>query len=163
MQALNSNIDSNYFDGTLTNPAAREVVRNVFATVSSSTKLRTRSLIPELSTKAKNAISKIKSFKNLKEDWDSYKANIISHSAIENAINFIKKIDKEDFIQVYFVAPVPDGGVLCEYKNNNGESAEIYFNFDGFNEIVIFDSDNEVILEGELDKELVSFKRYMHE
>ena len=107
----------------------------------------------EFSIDTRKAIVKINTFKSLKPNWDSYDADEISEIAINNAIEFIKELEKYNLI-VYFVSPVRDGGVFVEYQNNNnGKSIEVFFNQDGSNELVLFDNNKEVILEGTVEND----------
>lgn len=125
----------------------------------SYTTVVTKELVHTISYKSKIAISKIESFKNLNDNWDSYGAEIPSLIAIENAKNFIKLANK-DGLEVYFTAPGRNGDVLVEFQLTNRISAEIYFNRDGSDELLIF-GDAECITEGNIDSnyiELISYK-----
>jgi hypothetical protein len=119
----------------------------------------TKELIHNISYKSKIAIEKIDSFLNLNDNWDSYGAETLSKIAIENAKNFIK-LANNDGLEVYFTAPGRNGDVLVEFQFSKRISAEIYFNSDGSNELLIF-GDTECITEGSIESnyiELITYK-----
>jgi hypothetical protein len=94
-------------------------------------------------------IMKIKSFSNLQPNWDSYGAEVPSSISMNNSIDFIYQLDDRE-LQPYFVAPGNNGEVLVEYKKEN-RAAEIYFNPDGTNELLLFENNN-LIIESTVDK-----------
>lgn len=99
-----------------------------------------------VSQKSIRAIQKINSFINLQNNWDSYEALKPSITSINNAIKFIREADK-DGLEVYFTAPGRNKDILVEYQITPEISAEIYFNEDGTNELLIFGR-NECFVEG---------------
>ena len=103
---------------------------------------------PPLSNAAMKAASKILGFRNIADNWDSYGAEKPSESAIVNALSFIRVIDAHG-IPVYFTAPGPNGEIVVELRKGNYE-AEVYFNADNSNEILIYEGDT-CISEGMLD------------
>ena len=103
---------------------------------------------PPLSNAAMKAASKILGFRNFADNWDSYGAEKPSESAIVNALSFIRVIDAHG-IPVYFTAPGPNGEIVVELRKGN-YGAEIYFNADNSNEVLIYDGDA-CISEGLLD------------
>ncbi len=103
---------------------------------------------PPLSNAAMKAASKILGFKNLTDNWDSYEAEKPSENAIVNTVSFIRTIDAHE-IPVYFSAPGPNGEIVVELRKRNYE-AEIYFNADNSNEVLIYEGDT-CISEGMLD------------
>lgn len=103
---------------------------------------------PPLSNAAMKTASKILGFRNYADNWDSYGAEKPSESAIVNALSFIRVIDAHG-ISVYFTAPGPNGEIVVELRKGNYE-AEVYFNADNSNEILIYEGDA-CISEGVLD------------
>ena len=103
---------------------------------------------PPLSNAAMKAASKILGFRNFADNWDSYGAEKPSENAIVNALSFIRVIDAHG-IPVYFTAPGPNGEIVVELRKGNYE-AEVYFNADNSNEILIYEGDT-CISEGMLD------------
>lgn len=103
---------------------------------------------PPLSNAAMKAASKILGFRNYADNWDSYGAEKPSESAIVNALSFIRVIDAHG-ISVYFTAPGPNGEIVVELRKGNYE-AEVYFNADNSNEVLIYEGDT-CISEGRLD------------
>ena len=98
---------------------------------------------PEMSFSIRRAINKIKSYCDLENNWDGYGAVKPADMTIHNAINFLRRAD-EDGLEVYFVAPGPNGKIVIEFKKDNLE-AEVYFDGDGTEQVLIYDVDNCVI------------------
>lgn len=65
-----------------------------------------------------NAINLIKSYSSLRSNWDSYNAIPPSNQAIQKAITFILWLSDYN-IDVFFVAPTPNGDILVEIKEGN--------------------------------------------
>lgn len=63
-------------------------------------------------------ISIVRSFLLLKENWDSYNAQKPSFEAIIKAISFSLWLSQRD-VEIFFTAPIADGDVLVELKNEN--------------------------------------------
>lgn len=103
---------------------------------------------PPLSDAARTAVLKISGFRNFADNWDSYRAEKPSESAIVNAFSFIRVIDAHG-ISVFFTAPGPNGEIVVELRKGNYE-AEVYFNADNSNEVLIYEGDT-CISEGVLD------------
>jgi hypothetical protein len=111
--------------------------------IKSSTIFVTIGETPEMSFSTRKAINKIKSYSDFVNNWDGYGAVKPSDKTIKNAINFLRKAD-QDGLEVYFVAPGPNGEIVIEFKRDNLE-AEVYFNEDGTDQVLIYDVDNCVI------------------
>lgn len=105
--------------------------------------------ISAYSDEARQMISKLKGFKNLGENWDSYGAVPPSSETIDNAIRFVKKADR-NLLPFFFTAPGPNGEVVIEFKQGNKE-ASVYFNPEGTSELLL-NSNNETVLEGPLEE-----------
>lgn len=113
-----------------------------------------RMILPENS---RNFIGRILSFKDLPENWDGYGAVKVNENAVSNAIDFIHKIAVYDN-PIYFVTPGPNGEVLVELKNEE-RSAEIYFNDDGSDEVILI-GNGVTVFEGSVSKDfnkIISF------
>ena len=105
-------------------------------------------LTPPLSDAARKVVSKISGFRSLVDNWDTYGAEKPSGNAIANAVSFIRTIDAYE-IPVYFSAPGTNGEIVVELRKGNYE-AEVYFNADNSNEVLIYEGDT-CISEGILD------------
>ncbi len=82
-------------------------------------------------------IKKLKSFRNLRCDWDGYGAEKPAQQSIDKAVKFAEQLG--DWEQpIYFVAPGPNGEVLVELKNND-RTIEVFFQPDGQHEYVMFE------------------------
>lgn len=94
---------------------------------------------------------KIKSFRELNKDWNSYGAEAPSANAIAASLAFIELIESAgQGERLYFATPGPDGQILVELKNGAVE-AEIEFAPEGTAELAIFKlPDNELLYDGEL-------------
>lgn len=117
-------------------------------------------ITPRLSLNALKAISKVKSFLNLPSNWDSYNAAAPSPDAIEQAISFIKQLDRFG-ISVYFTAPGPNGEIVVELKNEE-KSAEVYFYPDAPSDYALFigeQCEEEEELDGKFQK-IIPFIQY---
>lgn len=101
------------------------------------------------SEEAKQMISKLKRFKDLGENWDSYGALPPTTETIEQAIRFIKKADK-NLLPFYFTAPGPNGELVIEFRSGNREAAA-YFNPEGTTELILSEN-NQTVLEGSLEE-----------
>src|ERR1051326_3383574 len=86
-------------------------------------------------------ISKLYSFLELPENWDSYNAAKPSRNAIENAIDLIIRLAQRQQFP-FFLAPSPNGDILVELKNNN-VTLEFLFSDGGQNSIIGFVNDDE--------------------
>ena len=82
-----------------------------------------------LSEVARETLGKIKTFYNLRENWDSYGAEPPSKAALQNAFSFVKSVDKQR-LPIFFTAPGPNGEVLVELKQGD-KSIEVTFEADG--------------------------------
>jgi hypothetical protein len=70
----------------------------------------------EISLNNRKEINKLHTFAKLDPNWDSYGAEKITASVIQDSIKFIKLIDKLDQ-DVYFTAPGPNGEISIELIN----------------------------------------------
>ncbi|SMD36639.1 hypothetical protein SAMN04488029_3002 [Reichenbachiella faecimaris] len=93
-------------------------------------------------------MAKVNKFSNFEENWDTYGASEISKVSINNALSFLKD---NSFLSLpfYFAAPGVNGEVMIEFKEGN-KGAEIYFNGDGSNELLIFEK-HETIFESNVE------------
>jgi hypothetical protein len=105
-----------------------------------------------LSRNAIEAISKVKSFAILEENWDSYGALPIKKNTIHKGISFIKDLNRKGQ-NIFFIAPEGDGEIMIELKNEN-KSIEffIYPTKDSFEYLAIRDEDDEQ--EGEINNDI---------
>lgn len=110
-----------------------------------------------MNEQVRNLLQKLNELKNLGEAWDSYNAAPPSQKAISNTRAFILE---NHFLALpfYFLAPGVNGEVMIEFKQNE-KAAELYFNEDGTNELLLFRND-ELELESTLEHsfgELIDF------
>lgn len=91
-------------------------------------------------------LQKLNSFTSLKYNWDSYGAIPPSLMSIRNARRFLFK-NANVSLPFYFVSPGINGEVMIEL-NKDQKAAEIYFNPDGSEELLLFENNN-CILEKE--------------
>lgn len=122
------------------------------------TTIREKQLVHNLSKKSSDAIAKINQFLNLEENWDSYGSDRPSEISVENAKEYILKADV-DGLNVYFTAPGRNGDIMVEYRLTKRISAELYFNSDGSNEVLIF-GDDECISEGKIEDKYGELLQY---
>lgn len=101
------------------------------------------------SEEAKQIITRLKGFKALEENWDSYGAIPPNQQIIDNAIRFVKKADK-NLLPFFFAAPGPNGELVVEFKKGNKEAAA-YFNPEGTTELILSENNN-VQFEGSLEE-----------
>jgi hypothetical protein len=120
--------------------------------------IETDNILHKISILAVKQIIKVRSFATLQQNWDSYDAAVPSDVAINNASDFIYQMDSHGQ-QPYFVAPGKNGEVLVEYKNEN-RVAEIYFNPDGTNELLLF-ANNDVITESNIEESMDQLVAYI--
>jgi len=106
-----------------------------------------------------DAINLIKSYSSLTNNWDSYNAIPPSNQAIQKAITFILWLS--DFnIDVFFVAPSPNGEILVEIK---GENSNLEFEFSKESDDSICASHHgDFVAEAELnDTTLISYIKWL--
>jgi hypothetical protein len=117
-------------------------------------------VFPDLSSFPRESIEliqKINSFITLNNNWDSYGAGAPSVISIRNARRFIIR-NALVSLPLYFVSPGVNGEIMIECKKGS-KAAEIYFNPDESDELLLFD-DNQCIFEGSLNDSftfLISF------
>ncbi|MCU0355881.1 MAG: hypothetical protein MUD08_19465 [Cytophagales bacterium] len=80
----------------------------------------------ELSRANTLEIEKVKGFLSLTDNWDSYGAAIVSTTAVEKAVDFIRNLSKRRE-NVYFSSPGPNGEVMVQLKKNNKEIEVIFY------------------------------------
>tara|TARA_R110002074_G_C12350355_1_gene649573 strand:- start:427 stop:894 length:468 start_codon:yes stop_codon:yes gene_type:complete len=112
-----------------------------------------------ISESNKRAIETLKSYAALDNNWDGYEALKPSNISIKKAISFILTLQEYN-IDVYFVAPTPDGDILVETKSFD---ANLEFEFSSNSpDIIIASQDGELKSETELnDTTLVSYLRWL--
>jgi hypothetical protein len=107
----------------------------------------------KLSDQALFEITKLISFLQLPENWDSYNAAKPSKTAVANAIDFTIRLAQRQQ-SPFYIAPSPNGDVLVELKDNN-VTLEFIFGEDGTNRIIGLVDDNE-----KFEKELNETNEY---
>lgn len=90
----------------------------------------------EVSKRGREALFRLDRFRELRPNWDSYNAAVLSKAALEAAERFIIRLDRKG-IPPYFVSPGPNGDVLVQYKCDNGHEAEIWFEKDGSSDMLL--------------------------
>lgn len=99
----------------------------------------------------KTELQNVRSFRNLKENWDSYDAVLVNELSIEKAINFIKEVDGFDR-DVYLTSPGPNGEVMVQLKNDHKEIEFIFY--PEKDKYVLFDN-NKFISQSYFEKDLL--------
>ncbi len=89
-----------------------------------------------------NHISKLRSFLQLSQNWDSYQAFAPSEIAVQNSIDFVIRLANLQ-LKPFYIAPSPNGDILVELKHNN-VSLEFFFGEDGTNQIIGLVNDEEI-------------------
>jgi len=99
-----------------------------------------------------NYADTIYGFSNLKKNWDSYDADVISINAIETAIETLNHLNSKgklaNDISVN-VFPMRDGGIQFEFDGEN-ICAELEINHNGDSTFILFDDDGNIIDKGQL-------------
>lgn len=96
---------------------------------------------------AKDMIMRLEQMRNLKDNWNSYGAEVPSPAAIKYALKFI--VDNIQYgLPYYFVAPGVNGEVMIELKEGD-RVAEIFFWEDNSTELLLLDKE-QVVLESAL-------------
>jgi hypothetical protein len=104
---------------------------------------------------------KLLSFKNLKDNWDTYGAIAPKENAIEAAIDFLLKEVSTFRLPIYFTAPGVNGEVMLEFKGADGKAAELYFNPDESTELLLFQF-NDCEFEGSLKNDFNQFLNFIN-
>ena len=105
------------------------------------------------------ALLLLKSFTTLKANWDSYGAEVPSDKAIQKASTFILRLSNTG-IDVYFVAPSPNGDILIEIKQGSS-SLEFEFTSDE-SDSVVASQFKRVITEAELNETtLIAYLKWL--
>ncbi len=94
-------------------------------------------------------INKLLSFLQLPENWDSYGAAKPAKTAVENAIDFLIRLDNRQQ-QPFYIAPSPNGDILVELKAG-AVSLEFIFGADDVNTITGL-SNNEEVFQKDLNE-----------
>lgn len=105
-------------------------------------------------------ISKLMDMEALEYNWDSYGAVAPEKNCIHKAIKFIIS-NAQYALPFYFTAPGVNGEIMVELKNGN-RSAEIFFNPDNTNELLLFEN-SECIFEGDVDKDFSQLMDFLNE
>ncbi|MFH0991179.1 MAG: hypothetical protein V1799_14310 [bacterium] len=134
MTALDSAVlDHRTFEGTSTLFPPFIFVDLTFHTRASTTLLKEY----ELSDKAIETISKLKSFLKLEENWNSYGGIPPHKGVVDCATSLVASLDRKGF-EVFFTAPGPDGEILVELMNGN-RTVEITFDNEGRSTSAMFE------------------------
>ncbi len=92
-------------------------------------------------------LTTINSFLNLRTNWDSYNAEVISFDAIKTAHRVLQFLDESGYIFNEFethVFPMRDGGIQFEFDNNN-ESSELEINPLGELKFIRYDKEGNML------------------
>jgi hypothetical protein len=91
-------------------------------------------------------------FSNLKPNWDSYNADVISKNAIDTAIVTLNYLNSRVQLSNDFtvsVFPMRDGGIQFEFDGEN-ICAELEINQNGELKFILFDDDGSINYNGQL-------------
>jgi len=114
--------------------------------------------ISPISENLKLFIQRILSFRELPANWDSYGAQKAGDKAVENSVDFILRLANYNRT-IYYVASGPNGEILVELRNG-GRSAEIYFDEDGTDEVLLI-KDKDHIFEGPVSQNFNKIIRFI--
>ena len=89
-----------------------------------------------ISDKAREALFRLSRFTGLKENWDSYGAAVPKAMTVLEAKRFVQSMDRMGF-EPYFVSPGPNGEVMVEYRTDDSREAQVHFNEDGSQELLL--------------------------
>lgn len=101
-----------------------------------------------ISGKISDLLDRLRKLEALEDNWDSYGAKKPTTNALKSANKFLRKYHSTG-LPFYFIAPGVDGEVMIEFSRGN-KAAELYFNEDGSNELLLFVNDD-VKTEGTLE------------
>lgn len=110
--------------------------------------------------KIAGVLQQLQKIADLHNNWDSYGAEAPGDLAVANARHFIVE-NQNTLLPFYFVAPGVNGEVMLEF-NSGQKSAELYFNPDGSNELLLY-RDDETELEGTLEDHFNDLMDYFDE
>ena len=99
-----------------------------------------------------NYADTIYGFSNLKKNWDSYNADVVSKIAIDIAIETLNHLNSKGQLTNGFtvnVFPMRDGGIQFEFDGEN-ICAELEINPNGDSIFILFDDDGNIIDKGQL-------------
>lgn len=100
--------------------------------------------------RARDMITRLEQLRELKDNWNSYGAEVPSPVAIKYAKNFI--VDNIQYaLPYYFIAPGVNGEVMIELKEGD-RVAEIYFWEDHSTELLLLEKE-QVVLESTLERD----------
>lgn len=100
----------------------------------------------------KKLIDKIKGFKELKPNWDSYGADPIPEKVINKAIEIIEKLEFHN-MNLDYVFPMRDGGLQFEVKSGKFNDIELLIGKNLVVELVIYNNENDIIEERKIINE----------
>ncbi len=106
-----------------------------------------------LSDVGQEILAKLKTLTNLQQNWDSYGAEPPSKIALQNALSFVKALDKRR-LPIFFTAPGPNGEILVELKRG-AKSIEITLDNKGGSSYAKFEG-VECLEEGTLSDQILS-------
>ena len=66
------------------------------------------------------ATKRLMAFRELKQDWDSYKSDPISQDAIDKAYDILSSLKKGTAAKPFMIVPLSDGGVQIEWRGKRG-------------------------------------------
>lgn len=99
-----------------------------------------------------NQIKSIQSFTLLNSNWDSYNAEKPSYEAVTKAISFSLWLSERN-IEIFFVAPTPNGDILIEIKDS---TSSVEFMFCNDTDKVLAWCDGELMSEAALNDTTVN-------
>lgn len=111
-----------------------------------------------LSKKVLSMLHKLTDISNLNDNWNSYGAKSPAKESISASKNFLIEYDRLS-LPLYFIAPGVNGEIMIEFKQGE-KAAELYFNPDGTTELLLFDIEDEVVKETNLESGLADLINY---
>lgn len=135
------------------NTSVHNIYTEIYFNTSSYDKADTNISYAHISDSNLKAINLIKSFASLEENWDTYHALAPDSNAIHKAISFILWLSEYN-IDVFFVAPSPNGEIVVEIKKGN---ANVEFEFSNDSEDYVYAIHEGKIIADDLLNETTQF------
>lgn len=66
------------------------------------------------------ATKQLMAFRELKQDWDSYRSDPISQDAINKAYDILSSLKEDTAAKPFMIVPLSDGGVQIEWRGERG-------------------------------------------
>lgn len=143
-ESLSNEIMRSFVSGSTASIVAGSVAKITYYSVPESSGINSLRYVELLDT--------IRSFSELKSNWDSYQANQISENAITVAIKVLSHLNRPGNLPIGIevnVFPMRDGGIQFDFDSSN-LTAELEIDVDGNMRFLTFDDEGNVVYEEKL-------------